>query len=211
MGKYLKMILVLSVISLASGLILGFLSGATRADIDSNVLRYKKVPAVMQICEAVESRALSDAEKDAYATELLNTRKTITVTAADGTSQESTVFVLTRDGKPYGVALEAEGQGYGGSVGVMTGINLVNGDYCGIGITTHSETPGVGSKVTEKAFRDQFTGLRAGVDLKIKKDGGSIDAVSGATFSSRAVSEAMRKATEMFTTNRQPIQTAIGQ
>jgi len=50
----------------------------------------------------------------------------------------------------------------------------------------HGETPGMGAKIVEPAFRDQFTNV-AIADLQLSSKGGKIDAISGATISSKAV------------------------
>ena len=55
-----------------------------------------------------------------------------------------------------------------------------------------SETPGVGAKVAEKEFTDGFKGTSG--ELKVNKDGGTIDAVAGATISSRAVTKGVNDA-----------------
>jgi len=56
-----------------------------------------------------------------------------------------------------------------------------------IGITSHSETPGVGSKVAEASFTDQFKGVPGEKGLKI-------DAITGATYSSKGVMSAVNQA-----------------
>jgi electron transport complex protein RnfG len=62
---------------------------------------------------------------------------------------------------------------------------------------THSETPGLGARIVEPKFTDQFAGL----DLettKLSAEGGKVDAVSGATFSTLGVITAVDDALEQF-------------
>jgi Na+-translocating ferredoxin:NAD+ oxidoreductase subunit G len=109
------------------------------------------------------------------------------------------------------VVLESAGQGYGGAVGAMVGISLDGKTLTGVGITTHSETPGVGSRCAEPGFRSQFAGMSAQANLTVKKDGGVVDGISGATVTSRAVAAAVRDATDFFKSNEAQIKQAIGQ
>jgi electron transport complex protein RnfG len=107
------------------------------------------------------------------------------------------------------VALEAFGQGFGGKLGVMVGFDLASGDLAGVGITTMSETPGLGTRVREAAFLAQFTGLSKDAVFKVKKDGGVIDAVTGATVSSRAVADAIGQAQALYREQADAIQAAV--
>ncbi|MBM3709310.1 MAG: FMN-binding protein [Actinobacteria bacterium] len=61
----------------------------------------------------------------------------------------------------------------------------------GISILSNTETPGLGTRITEISFTDQFKGLGL-EDISLSKDGGKIDAITGATISSRAVTNAVR-------------------
>ena len=62
----------------------------------------------------------------------------------------------------------------------------------GVSILSQTETPGLGSMITESLFTDQFKELSAS-DIALKTDGGKIDAVTGATISSRAVVNAVKE------------------
>ena len=207
------MIVVLVGISLVSGLLLGGLNAVTQKSIEENVLRYKKIPAVMEIAEGFMGK-LSDADKAALEKDLLANRGEIDIKVGEGdkaTVKKVLYFVAKKDGKPYSIILESAGQGYGGAVGTMVGFNINTGDFTGLGVTTHSETPGVGSRVTEAAFRSQFKGMKGSATLKIKKDGGDIDAVSGATYSSRAVADSAAAAMEFFKAHKADIMKTIKQ
>jgi len=60
----------------------------------------------------------------------------------------------------------------------------------GLKVVFHAETPGLGAKITEDDFLDQFEGMALG-DLALTADGGEVDAISGATISSEAVTESV--------------------
>ena len=91
----------------------------------------------------------------------------------------------------------------------MIGVNLTTKDVVGIGVTTMSETPGVGTRVREQAFTLQFTGLPGDTPFKVKKDGGPIDAITGATISSRAVTDAVAAAVATFQQHEAAIRDAV--
>jgi len=86
-----------------------------------------------------------------------------------------------------GYAFMTNGKGYGGKIGILVGVET-NRTLRGIRVISHQETPGLGSKITNTAFLDQFTGLVSD-QLMLARDGGAIDAITGATISSRAVAE----------------------
>ena len=66
-------------------------------------------------------------------------------------------------------------------------------------VLEHKETPGLGTKMKEPKFKDQFMGIDPGnFDLKVKKDGGDVDAITAATISSRAYSEAVDMAYQTY-------------
>ena len=76
---------------------------------------------------------------------------------------------------------------------------LMDGTVTGYKVIEQKETPGLGSKIAEKKFAGQFVGLNAYQDqFKLQKDGGEIDAVTGATISSRAVIDAVQKAVQTY-------------
>lgn len=85
-------------------------------------------------------------------------------------------------------------QGYSGRIEVMVGLEL-NGQIREVQVLSHRETPGLGSKITDGEFLNQFIEQHpAQFDLRVTKDGGAVDGISGATISSRAVGEAIQMA-----------------
>jgi electron transport complex protein RnfG len=114
----------------------------------------------------------------------------------EGNPVEKVVFPAKKDGKTFEVAYSAAAKGYHGPIEVMVGVDP-EGTLTGISIMTHSETPGLGARIVEPKFTDQFAGL----DLettKLSADGGKVDAVSGATFSTLGVITAVDAALEQF-------------
>lgn len=113
------------------------------------------------------------------------------------------------DGKSVYIGKDAEGniagnifkiapRGYAGPINAMIGVDN-SGKILAVSITKldQAETPGLGTKVTEPKFRDQFKG-KEGNNLKLKKDGGSVDAITAATISSRAVANGIYEGLEWY-------------
>ena len=81
--------------------------------------------------------------------------------------------------------------GFGGALDMMAGINSA-GEVTGIAIITHAETSGLGSKATDPAWQEQFKGATELVS--VTKDGGTINAITGSTITSRAVCDGVNAA-----------------
>lgn len=89
--------------------------------------------------------------------------------------------------------------GFGGTIEIIAGF-LMDGTITGYEIISHQETPGLGTKAWEGKFHDSILGRNvAKNDFNITQDGGDIDAVTGATISSRAVVEAIKRAHDAYT------------
>lgn len=104
---------------------------------------------------------------------------------------EDEVYIIYEDGEKAGYAFMASGSGYGGNIDILVGLDSGFG-IKGISILSQTETPGLGSMITESLFTDQFKGLSVS-DIALKSEGGKIDAITGATISSRAVVNAVKE------------------
>ena len=93
------------------------------------------------------------------------------------------------EGKLVGYAFFVVKEGSQGPILLAGAIDL---DYnvIAIKVVRHSETPGLGARIKESAFQNQFLGLTTG-ELHLSPEG-KIDAITGATVSSQAVVDAMR-------------------
>ncbi|MEK7852033.1 MAG: RnfABCDGE type electron transport complex subunit G [Deltaproteobacteria bacterium] len=102
------------------------------------------------------------------------------------------------EGKAIGSIFKVAPRGYAGPVNAMIGVDG-SGKVLAVNITKldQTETPGLGTKVTEPKFRNQFKD-KDGDALKLKKDGGSIDAITAATISSRAVANGVKEGMEWY-------------
>jgi electron transport complex protein RnfG len=183
MREMIKMVVVLTVLSALSGGLLASVRNGTLERIEYQQLKFVKGPAIRSIMEGSSNDPITDRFK-------------LTDEKAD---TERSFFVGKFNGEPKAVAFETYGKGYGGDIGVMVGINLETGELVGIGVTTHAETPGVGARAkTEPSFAEQFRGMPVKDKFAVKDDGGDVDALSGATITSRGVAVALTKASEVY-------------
>ena len=181
MRKLLKLFLAVTIFSAVSGGLLSLVRSSTRARIEYQQLKFVKGPTLKEIMKGCQNDPIVDRFKLKYG------------------KKEETIFVGVFNGKPKAVAIEAFGKGFHSDIGVLVGIDVDTDKIIGIGVTTHSETPGVGARVkTDPSFRAQFRGLPIKTPFKVKADGGQIDAVTGATISSRGVCKAVNNAIQVY-------------
>jgi len=181
MREMINMVVVLTVLSAFSGGLLAAVRTGTKERIEQQVLKFQKAPAIKQILKDVSNDPLQDRFK------LMDKE------------QELIFFVGKHDGKPDTVTFEATGKGFGGDIVVMVGVNIESDKIIGICVTTHSETPGIGSRAKDDPkFAAQFAGMTMDKNFATKKDGGDIDAMSGATVTSKGVSVAAQQAQEIY-------------
>lgn len=181
MRDMLKMIIVLTALCLASGGLLAAIQTSTKEQIANQVLTFVKGPAIGSI--------LTDAENDPI---------TDRFELKDG-DVTRTFFVGVVEGEPRVVALETFGKGYGGNVGLMVGIDVQDKILKGVGVTTHAETPGMGARAkSDPGFVAQYAELPIDDKIAVTGDGGTINAISGATITSRATSAAATEAVEIY-------------
>ena len=181
MREMILMVVVLTCLSVVSGGLLAAIKDNTKERIEYQQLKFVKGPAIRAILQGSSNDPITDRFK-----------------IIDGDVERS-FFVGVFDGQAQKVAFESSGKGYGGDVGLMVGVNLTDDNILGVGVTTHAETPGLGSKAqSDPAFVSQFKGLAAKQEFGVKTEGGQIDAMSGATITSRAVCEGVTDAGKIY-------------
>lgn len=95
-----------------------------------------------------------------------------------------------------GYAVQVTPAGFDGDVNMMVGVDK-EGKVLGISVISHTETAGLGAVAAAnnskgEAFRNQFIGMSG--ELAVSKDGGEVDAITGATITSRAITEGVNAA-----------------
>lgn len=181
MRDMVKLFVVVALFSMVAGGLLASVREATKEKIEVQQLTFVKGPALNQILMGCTNNPLDDRFK----------------LKADG--KDIDFFVAEFENKKNTVAFETYGKGFGGDIGVIVAVNLDTDEIVGIGVTTHSETPGLGSRAkSDPTFAEQFKGLSINNPFKVKSDGGEIDAISGATVTSRGVCAAVTAASEIY-------------
>lgn len=181
MREMIQMVVVLTILSCISGGLLASIKDGTKEQIEYQQLVFVKGPAIRAILEGSSNDPITDRFK-----------------LKDGEIERS-FFAGAFDGKANTVTFETFGKGFGGDIGVMVGVNLDDDKIIGVGVTTHSETPGIGDQAkTNVAFSTQFKGMPLKDTFKVKTDGGQVDALSGATITSRGVSVAVTEAVKIY-------------
>ena len=105
---------------------------------------------------------------------------------------------IDKDGKEIGVVIKVSPRGYAGPINTTIGIKDDDTlSSIAINKLDQTETPGLGVKITQDSFKNQFKGKK-GDELKLKKDGGTIDAITAATISSRAVTNSVKEGWEWY-------------
>lgn len=108
-------------------------------------------------------------------------------------NEQDKIFIAL-NGKKVGYAFLVHPRGYGGVMEVAVGIST-DGKVKGVGIVSHKETPGLGDQVVKSNFIKQFIGRSVTDAVEVRKD---IDALSGATISSKALTKGVRVALDYF-------------
>ena len=106
-------------------------------------------------------------------------------------SDPAVAAVFTDSALPGAYCIEVHPMGFGGPLVLMVGVDS-SGCVSGISLVSHSETPNLGAVAAAatsrgQAFRQQFVGSSG--TLAVTKDGGSVEAISSATITSRGVVE----------------------
>ena len=174
------MVAVLTAIAAVCGLLLAAVKKGTEKRIEEQILVNVQGPALNNVLASSTNDIIQDREE-------------ITV------DQEiKIVFLGKKNGQIWAIAFEMTAMGYKGKIGVMVGFDLEKDRLTGIGILTHQETPGLGARVSEPIFTNNFKDRVISEIFKVKKDNGTIDAVSGATISSRAVCSAVEQSIVLY-------------
>ncbi|MBA4323194.1 MAG: RnfABCDGE type electron transport complex subunit G [Odoribacter sp.] len=176
-STFKNMLLSLTLISLGASAALGYVYEFTKGPIEVSKLN-KKLDAI----KTVVPLFTNNPNDEMY---MLPTE--------DGDSLE--VYPARKDNEIVGFAIKTYSKkGFSGQISLMAGFSP-DGTIINIIVLEHKETPGLGTKMAEPGFKDQFIGKNPSVfNLKVKKDGGKVDAITAATISSRAFCDAIQKA-----------------
>lgn len=176
-STFKNMVLSLTLISLTASACLGFVYEFTKDPIALSNLN-KKLDAIKLVVPGFNN----DPNEEMYK-----------LPTGEGDSLE--IYPAKKDNEIVGYAVNTyTKKGFSGNISLMAGFKP-DGTIITISILDQKETPGLGTKMTESKFKDQFNEKNPSqFKLKVKKDGGPVDAISAATISSRAFCDAVQRA-----------------
>ena len=176
-SSFRNMVLSLTIIALGAATCLGFVYELTKKPIELSILN-KKLDAIKLVVPPFTNDPNGERFK---------------LPTGDGDSLE--VYPAKNGDSVVGYAINTySDKGFGGRISLMVGFKP-DGSIINIRVLEQKETPGLGTKMTEPSFKDQFNDKDPGkFALKVKKDGGQVDAITAATISSRAFCDAVSRA-----------------
>ncbi len=176
-STFRNMALSLTLIALVSSALLGFVYEATKKPIALSNLN-KKLDAIRQVVPEFNNNPNDEMFR---------------LPTGEGDSLE--VYPAKKDNVITGYAVNTyTNRGFSGNIKLMAGFRP-DGSIINIAVLEHKETPGLGTKMADPAFKDQFNEKNpAEFELSVKKDGGPVDAITAATISSRAFCDAVQRA-----------------
>ena len=185
MNKIIKNTIILTIITLVSGVALGAVYEITKAPI-ANAQEEAKQEAYKQVFEAADSF-------DALEVDAKEAAEAVKAAGVDDGAEINEAVEAKQGGETIGYVITAtDPNGYGGGIQVSVGIQN-DGTVNGIAILSINETAGLGMKASEPEFYEQYSGKQTD-HFYVSKDGGEgeqIDAISGATITTRAVTGAV--------------------
>ncbi len=184
MKEIFRLCLVLTLLTAISAGVLAYVSKKTAGPIAKALLE-ERMSAVRNVLPPFDNNP----DKDKFVAK-----------KSDGT--DVVVYEGMKDGKVVGVAFAVVSHnGYSGDIEFMLGVNM-DGIIQGIVILKQLETPGLGAKIQNSDFRDQYKGksLENPQNWAVTKDGGTFVPITGATISSRAITAATVEGLRFFET-----------
>lgn len=176
-STFRNMAVSLTLIAMVSSALLGFVYEMTKEPIALSNLN-KKLNAIKQVVPDFTNNPNDEM---------------FLLPTGEGDSLE--VYPAKKDNEIVGYAVNTyTNRGFSGNITLMAGFKP-DGTIINITVLEHKETPGLGTKMSEPEFKDQFNNKNpADFRLSVKKDGGPVDAITAATISSRAFCDAVQRA-----------------
>ncbi len=177
-----NMVVVLFGITLVAGLSLGYVNELTKGP-KAQAKLAKKVNALQLVLPDYTNEPVAE----------------VSMLQWDSLRDSVEIYSAYADSAFAGAAVTGISEkGYSGPVRLLVGFQP-DGTLKNIAVLEQKETPGLGTKMKGDRFLRQFVGKNpAEFDLRVRKDGGDVDALAGATISTRAFSEATRQAYEVY-------------
>ncbi len=186
-STFINMVMVLFIVAAVAGLALGYVYNITKEPI-AKARKAKIERAIKEVLPEFDS-----------------VQPGYKIMSYDGTKAKDSLvfFKASLNGEWVGTAVNTYTmKGFSGLIKLMVGFTP-DGSIHKISVLEHKETPGLGTKMAKPKFIDQFKNINpADFDIQVTKDGGEIDAITAATISSRAFSDATDRAYKTFMQNK---------
>ena len=188
----MKDAIILFVITLIAGSALGFSYGLTKGPIEK-----AEKEAKQKAYQSVYKNAEKFDKDDSIDKKVEDSEKFFKENDISGAKIEEVAVAQDASGQSIGYVISfAATEGYGGEISLSMGMTN-EGEITGFEVLKASETPGLGMKCKEDAFKNQFAGINAD-SIEYTKDGAKadneIDAISGATITTKAVTKGVNAA-----------------
>ena len=182
---FFNMVISLVVITIISGFALGFINDLTVGPIAEAKLE-RKVNALKLVLPEFDNNPVADVQK----------------IKSENVKDSIEIFPAYLKKEFVGAAIIGiTDKGFSGIIKIMVGFNP-NGDIQNIVVLEQKETPGLGTKIKDEKFLKQFRNKNpSSFNVKVTKDGGEVDALTGATITSRAFGDAVQMAYDEFEKN----------
>ena len=181
-STFTGMVVSLLVITLVSGFALGFVNELT-IEPKAKAKLERKINAIKLVLPEFDNNPVEDFKivKSKFAKDSVE------------------MYPAFKNGEFVGTAvIGLSEKGYSGLIKIIVGFNP-DESIKNIVVLEQKETPGLGTKMKDEKFMRQFRGKKPSeFNLKPEKDGGDVDALTGATISTRAFGEATQMAYDVF-------------
>lgn len=185
-STFMSMTLTLFVITVIAGVSLGFINDITKGPKEQAKLA-RKINALKNVLPEFNNNPVEDVKRIKWDL----AKDSIEIYAGFLNENQSGTAVVGSSEK-----------GFSGLVKIMVGFNP-DGSIKNIAVLEQKETPGLGTKMKDEKFIKQFRDKHpSAYNLKVKKDQGDVDALTGATITTRAFGEATQMAYDVFVENQ---------
>jgi electron transport complex protein RnfG len=190
-STFINMVVSLLVITIISGFLLGYVNDLTIRP-KAKARLQKKVDALKIVLPEFDNNPIENIKK----------------IKSEKSKDSIEIYTAYLNKNIVGMAITGSSEkGFNGLVKLMVGFKP-NGNIQNIQILDQKETPGLGTKMKGDNFLKQFRGKNpSSYKLKVKKDGGDIDALTGATISSRAFAASVQLAYDEFVKTKKSTKT----
>lgn len=185
-STFMNMTMTLLVITLIAGVSLGFINDLTVGPKAQAKLE-RKISALETVLPEFNNNPVDD----------------VKLIKSDIAKDSIEIYTAFLDTQQAGIAVVSSSEkGYNGLIKIMVGFTP-NGVIKNITVLEQNETPGLGTKIKGEKFIMQFRDKNpSNYNLKVKKDQGDVDALTGATITTRAFTEATQMAYDVFVENK---------